>query len=285
MAPVAGTTEYTPTQLAAHIRKVWSKEIGLTASEEQVLVPQFAELEQIEGQLVFRKFGILSTNSLGDTLVGENLVRSGQTEITVPVLPQTEYVCAVVNFNTAARCAFDPKVPLREQMEAAMYERVDRVAANVATGLSTSIVGGPTRSLDDPLIREAKRKLITAAKSAYKVKKDKFVVVIHPQDFENLDGIEAFYRADFRGDAETPLVSGAVYQVRGGYWMESGNILQDSVTRNLMFIPKMAFGIGYNKKYAVKMEEFELIYKLIAWVDFGVMERWDEYAVAINTQV
>jgi hypothetical protein len=276
--------EYTPTQLAAHIRKVWAKEIGLTANEEQVLAPNFKPLDTIEGELAYRKFGTLTTNSLANASVGESLTRSGQTEVTVPATPQTEYVCVVVNLNTVARCAFDPRTPLREQMEGALYERVDRVCAQVGTGLTTNIVGGAGTALSDPIIREAKRKLITSAKSAYKVKKQKFVVVIHPQEFENLDGIEAFYRADIRGDKENPLVSGAVYEVRGGYWSESGNILQDTVTRNLMFLPKLAFGLGFNKKYAVKMEEFELVYKLIAWVDFGTMECWDEYAVLIQTQ-
>lgn len=277
--------EYTPTQLAAHIRKVWAKEIGLTANEEQVLAPNFKPLETIEGELAYRKFGTLGTNSLANSAVGENLTRSGQTEITVPATPQTEYVCVVVNLNTVARCAFDPRTPLREQMEAALYERVDRVCANVGTGLVTNIVGSSTAAISDPIIREAKRKLITSAKSAYKVRKQKFVCVFHPQEFENLDGIEAFYRADIRGDSENPLVSGAVYEVRGGFWSESGNILQDTVTRNLMFLPKITFGLGFNKKYAVKMEEFELVYKLIAWVDFGTMECWDEYGVLIQTQV
>lgn len=276
--------EYTPTQLAAHIRKVWSKEIGLNASEEQVIVPHFGKLEKIEGELAFRKFATLSTNTLADSAVGSGLTVSGQTEVTVSALPVTKYVMTQVNLNTIARCAFDPKVPLRTQMEAAIYEQVDRSGAALATGLSTSLTGGAIRSLDDPLIRESKRKLITAAKSAYKVGKDKFVCIIHPQEFENLDGIEAFYRADVRGDKENPIVNGAVYQVRGGYWYESGNILVDSVCRNLMFIPEMAFGIGYNKEYAVKMEEFELLYKLIAWVDYGLMEKFDEYAVQMATQ-
>ena len=276
--------EYTPTQLAAHIRRVWAKEIGLTANEEQVIVPHFKTLEKIEGQLTYRKFGTLGTNQLADGTSGDALTRSGQTEVVVNATPTTEYVCVVVNLNTIARCAFDPKVPLRSQMESALYERVDRLGANVGTGLTTNIVGSAAAALDDPLIREAKRKLITSAKSAYKVRKQKFVCIIHPQEFENLDGIEAFYRADVRGDKENPLVEGAVYHVRGGYWMESGNILQDTVTRNLMFIPNEAFGIGFNQKYSVKMEEFELVYKLIAWTDVGFMECWDEYAVLIQTQ-
>lgn len=276
--------EYTPTQLAAHIRKVWSKEIGLEANEEQVGVPHFKSLEKIEGELAYRKFATLSTSSLANNAVGETLTRAGNTEVTVSATPQTEYVMTVVNLNTAARCAFDPKVPLRQQMEGALYERVDRVALALAGGLTTSIVGTAASSLTDPLIREAKRKLIVAGKSHYKVGKKKFVTVIHPNEFENLDGIEAFFRADVRGDKANPLVSGAVYEVRGGYWFESGNVLQDTATRNVMFLPDSTFGIGFNQKYAVKMEEFELIYKLIAWVDFGVMECWDQYGVLINTQ-
>lgn len=275
--------EYTPTQLAAHIRKVWSKEIGLDANEEQVIVPKFKSLEKIEGELAYRKFGTLSTSSLSNSQSGEGLTRVGNTEVVVSATPQTEYVMTAVNLNTAARCAFDPKVPLRQQMEGALYERVDRVGAAMFGGLTTNVVGGAARTLDDALIREAKRKLITSAKSMYKVKKDKFACVIHPQDFENLDGIEAFYRADVRGDKENPLVSGAVYEVRGGYWMESGNILQDTMTRNAMFLPGETFGIGYNQKYAVKLEEFELLIKLIAWVDFGTMECWDQYGVLMNT--
>lgn len=276
--------EYTPTQLAAHIRKVWSKEIGLDASEEQVVVPHFKRLEKIEGELAYRKFGTLSANDLGNSTAGSGLTASGNTEVTVSATPATKYVMVVVNLNTAARCAFDPKTPLRTQAQASLYEQVDRTGAALGTGLTTNVVGGATRALDDPLIREAKRKLITSAKSAYKVGKKKFVCVIHPQEFENLDGIEAFYRADVRGDKENPLVSGAVYEVRGGYWMESGNIQQDTVTRNLMFLPDETFGIGFNQEYAVKMEEYELVYKIIAWVDFGVMECWDQYAVLIQTQ-
>ena len=275
---------YTPTQLAAHIRKVWSKEIGLTASEEQVVVPHFKELEKIEGELAFRKFGTLTSNDLANATVASGLTASGNTEVTVSALPLTKYCMAVVNLNTIARCAFDPKVPLRKQMEASIYEQVDRTGAGLATGLSSNIVGAVDRDLDDPMIREAKRKLITSAKSAYKVGDTKFATIIHPNQFENLDGIEAFYRADFRGDKENPLISGAVCEVRGGYWFESGNIQVDTVTRNLMLLPDMTFGIGYNQKYAVKMEEFELIYKLIAWVDFGVMECFDEYGVLIQTR-
>lgn len=276
--------EYTPVQLAAHIRKVWAKEIGLEANEEQVGVPHFKQLEKIEGELAFRRFATLNTNSLANSLPGNSLVASGNTEVTISATPQTEYVMTVVNLNTAARCAFDPKVPLRQQMEGAIYERVDRVGLALAGGLTTSIVGSAASTLTDPIIREAKRKLIVAGKSAYKVGKKKFVTIIHPNEFENLDGIESFYRADVRGDSANPLVSGAVYEVRGGYWYESGNVLQDSATRNVMFLPDLTFGIGYNQKYSVKMEEFELLIKLIAWVDFGVLECWDQYGVLINTQ-
>ena len=276
--------EYTPTQLAAHIRKVWSKEIGLTATEEQKLVPNCKRMEKIEGQLAYRKFGTLTAQSLADGTVGSGLTNSGNTEVTVSLTPATKYVMVIVNLNTAARCAFDPKTPLRTQMQGSLYELVDRTVGALASGFTTNVVGGATRLLDDALIREAKRKLITSAKSAYKVGEKKFVAVIHPQDFEELDGIEAFYRADIRGDKENPLVNGAVYQARGGYWSESGNIQQDTVTRNMMFLPGESLGIGYNMEYAVKMEEYELVYKLIAWVDFGVQTLFDEYCVLMQTQ-
>lgn len=275
--------EYTPTQLAAHIRKVWSKEIGLDANEEQVVVPQFAELEKIEGELAFRKFATLTTNSLANGTPGSGLLASGNTEITISATPQTEYVMTVVNLNTAARCAFDPKVPLRQQMEGAIYERVDRVGAAKAATMTVNVVGGAARVIDDPLIREAKRKLIVSGKEKYKVGKQKFACIIHANEFENLDGIESFYRADVRGDKANPLVEGAVYEVRGGRWYESSNVLQDTMTRNMMILPQQTLGIGYNQKYAVKMEEFELIYKLIAWVDFGTLLRWDQYGVLMNT--
>ena len=249
------------------------------------MVPQFASLEKLEGELAFRKFATLNTNSLANAAVGSGLTVSGNTEITISATPQTEYVMTVVNLNTAARCAFDPKVPLRQQMEGAIYERVDRVGAAKAATMTVNVVGGPAATLTDPLIREAKRKLIASGKQKYNVGKKKFACIIHPQEFENLDGIEAFYRADVRGDKANPLVDGAVYEVRGGRWYESGNILQDTMTRNVMILPDETLGIGYNQKYAVKMEEFELIYKLIAWVDFGTLLRWDQYGVLMNTQL
>lgn len=276
--------EYTPTTLAAHIRKVWSKEIGLDANEEQVAAPHCKRVEKIEGELAYRKFGTLSSNSLADGTVGSGLTVSGNTETTVSLTPATKYVMVVVNLNTAARCAFDPKVPLRKQMEGSLYEQVDRVICQEASGWTTSVVGSASTPLTDPLIREAKRKLIKAAKSAYKVGKKKFVCLIHPDDFETLDGIEAFYRADVRGDKENPLVSGAVYNVRGGYWMETGNIQSDTVNRNMMFLPDESLALGFNQEYAVKMEEYELVYKLIAWVDFGTQTMWDQYCVLIQTQ-
>lgn len=276
--------EYTPTQLAAHIRKVWSKEIGLDANEEQILIPKFKRLEKIEGELAYRKFGTLSGNSLADSAVGSGLTPSGKTEITVSATPATKYVMVVVNLNTAARCAFDPKVPLRTQMQKALYEMVERAGAAQAGGLTTNVIGSADDPLSDPLIRQGKRLLIKTGKEKYKVGKKKFWAVIHPDDFETLDGIEAFYRADIRGDKENPLVEGAVYQVRGGYWTEGGAIQQDTVTRNVMFFPDETFGIGFNKEYAVKMEEYELVYKLIAWVDFGLMTCWDDLGVLLQTK-
>lgn len=275
--------DYTPTQLAAHIRKVWSKEIGLQASEEQVIVPDFKRLEKIEGELVYRKFATLQSNGLANGTSGIGLTNSGQTETTVSALPQTRYVMTVVNLNTLARCAFDPKTPLREQMQSKLYEDVDRAGGELMQYLTTNVVGGAAERWNDGLVRELKRKLVVSGKSAYKVGKKKYTVAFHPNGFDDLDAIEAFYRADIRGDAENPLVNGAMYQVRGGYWKETGNIQVDGVTRNVAFFPDMTFGIGFNKEYAAKSEEFELGLKLILWVDFAVAEYWDEYGCLVQT--
>ena len=275
--------EYTPSQVSAHIRKVWSKEIGLVASEEQIAVPLCAKLEKIEGELAFRKFGTLTTNSLSDSAVGSGLTVSGQSEIAISATPATRYVMVVVNFNTAARLAFDPKTPLREQMKAAMYEQVDRTVMSLATLLTTNIVGDATAEISDALMREVKRKLTLSAKSRFKPGKTGYAVVMHPSDIETLEGIEAYYKSADRGDGETPLPDGWMYKVRGATIYESGSVQVDTVTRNFAVIPNETWGIGYNQDYSAKMEEYELLWKLILWLDFGVLERWDEYGVAINT--
>jgi len=275
--------EYTPTQVQAHIRKVWSKEIGLVASEEQVAVPLAADLEKIEGELAFRKFGTLSTNNLSDSAVGSGLTASGNAEITISATPMTKYVMVVVNFNTAARCAFDPKTPLRTQMQAAMYETVDRTLLGLASSLTTNVVGGVDEEISDSLMREVKRKLTSSGKSKFKPGKTGYAVIMHPGDIETLDGIEAYWKADGRGDRETPLPTGWMYKVRGGTIYETGNVQVDTVTRNVALLPNETWGIGYNQKYAAKMEEYELVWKLILWIDFGVLERWDEYGVLIQT--
>lgn len=275
--------EYTPTQVSAHIRKVWSKDIGLQANEEQVAVPHCADLEKIEGELAYRKFGTLQTNSLSDSAVGSGLTPSGNTEVAISATPATKYIMTVVNFNTAARLAFDPKTPLRKQMQAAMYEMVDRTVMGLASQFTTNVVGGATEEITDAMMREVKRRLTVSGKSEFKPGKTGYVVLMHPGDIETLDGIEAYYRSDVRGDKETPLVSGWMYKVRGGTIYETGNVQVDTVTRNVAILPGMTWGIGYNAKYQAKLEEFEMLWKLIIWLDFGVLERWDEYGVAINT--
>lgn len=276
--------EYTPTQLAAHIRKVWAKEIGLIASEEQVAVPHFKKMDKLEGELAFRKFGTLTAQSLPNGTAGTGLTNSGNTETAVSMTPQTKYVMTVTNLNTIARCAFNPQEPLRKQIEASLYEQVDVAGTTLFSSLSVT-AGGAGVNWSDALVREARRLLVTNGKSKVKFGRSdsNLVCVFHPYGLDDLDAIEAFYRADIRGDDENPLVNGALYKVRGIAWYESGNVVVDTACRNGLFIAGETFGISYNKEYGMKMEEYELAEKLIGWVDFGVVERFDELGVLVNT--
>lgn len=276
--------EVTPTILAGHIRKVWSPEIGLAANEEQVIVPNFLDLNKIEGEQVYRKYGTLAASSLANGDSGQGLTAAAVSPTSVSTTPGTKYVMTITNLNTIKRCVFNPNDPLRKLIESSLYEQVDQLGAALATGLATNVTGGAGVNWDDSLVREARRMLVTSAKSKYNVKKDKYVCVFHPYGLDDLEGIEAFYRADMRGDDENPLVSGVLYHVRGGYWSESGNIQIDTAARNMMFIPNLTFGIGFNQKYDVMMQPYELVQKLIGWVDVGVQELWDEYGVLINTK-
>jgi hypothetical protein len=284
--------EWTPTQAAAWIRQVWSKDINLAAYDEAVIWPHAKELGMIEGQLNFRKM-----TNLGRTRVTSNsttlnsLTMSGTTESNTTATPLLIYCALEVNFNTLARMMNDPKSAFRRGVELSLAEGVDAELASLASSFSTSVIGGPTTNISFANAASVIEAFSINAKMYYKPGKTEGVVILHSVQAGDLVQVSQLSEWQFRGNAgEAPVVSGWVVRGAGHYWYDT-NVITESGTTNdtdykrcMALIPDLTIGIGFNQKPTVKSEDFLLVTRIIGWTDLAVMLCWEQYGAMVKTK-
>lgn len=275
--------QYTPgTEAANWIEQHWDPEIFIAAYEESVIIPLFTKMEKPGKQLNFRKHATLSTLQLGESSAGSSLTFAANTETVNTATPSTRYCATEVNANVLARMMADPEDTLRKSVEMSLAAKMDNLAGALFAALSTSTVGSGAASIDKTAILEAQRKLAVAAKMYYKPGVTPASVVVASSKTDQLTAISDFMSAQVRGDNANPIVTGWLFEAMGFKFYETGSLTFDTSLHNCMFV-KPAFGIGYNQRPTVKLQQYQLADRIIAWADFAVIERDDACAVDIQT--
>jgi hypothetical protein len=275
------------TELALTIPQVWSAGLREDATEEMVVVRDFSIAEGVEkilGQLNVRKIARQSYNVLAAT-GGTGLTYANNVEGVATCTPVWLYGAVEINRAAYNRLDFDPDNPYRDMLKNALGEGVEYYGASLWSSLATNVKGSGAADLDLGLALDAEMALAINAKRFYKPGKTPWYLKMHPSQIKNLMSQFNAIASNVRGDAEKPIVSGWMSDVLGAHIDETGNIVQTGgVTHNLGFIPE-AFVIAYNEEMTVlPVQAYELVNRLIATVELGVMAVYEKFAVDIQTK-
>lgn len=285
MAGVIGTTE-----TATWIPQVWSAGLREEATEEMVIVNDFSDAEgvtKIMGQLNIRKIKRQTAQALNAATAGAGtaLVYNQNTEVSVNCTPVWAYAAVELNRAVYNRLDFDPDNPYRDMLKNGLSEYIDQAGGTLASALATNVKGSGAADLDFGLALDAEMALATYAKRFFRPGKTPWYMKIHPSQIKSLMSQFNLIADYVRGDGEKPIHSGWMSKALGANIDETGNVLQSGgITHNLGFIPE-AFVIAYNEDMTVlPPQAFELVNRIIATVEFGVVEVFDEFAVDIQTR-
>ena len=277
------------TEAALWIPQVWSAGLRQDATEEMVVVRDFSAAEGVEkimGQLNVRKIARQSYNTLAASGgSGTGLVYAQNVEGVATCTPTWLYGAVEINRAVYNRLDFDPDNPYRDMLKYALGEGVDIAGAGLWSSLSTNIKGSGAADLDAGLALDASMALAISAKRFYRPGQTPWYLKVHPTQIKNLMSQFNLIADYVRGDSEKPVVSGWMSKALGANIDETGNIVQSGgVTHNLGFIPE-AFVIAYNEDMTVlPPQAFELVNRIIATVEFGVMAVYEKFAVDVQTK-
>jgi hypothetical protein len=268
---------------------VWRPSMGLTTTEESVLADKVEDgnegVEKIAGKLHIRKLGTFGRTTLADgtgtAAVGTGLTYQGQDETETTVVPKTVYTALEINKNVFSRMILNPRNGFRTQLAASLAEGQDAEVAALASSFANYL--GGAQDLDKGLLLACLGGFATRAKKMFKVGVTVADLVIHPSQIQFLLDIPEITNAQIRGDDQNPNVKGWVWTAWNLRLNETGNVLQSGgLTYNPLFL-RPAMVLGYNQKPDFLVQEYELVERIIAWMELGAGLVWDQYCMAVLT--
>jgi hypothetical protein len=281
------TTITRGTHVAEWIPTLWTPGLKEEATEEMVIVNDFADPEgvtKIGGELNIRKIKKQSATALANTGDGAGLTFAANTEAHVSLTPTWIYAAVQLNRQVYKQLDFNPDNAYRDMLKYALAEYIDQAAGVLAASLATNVKGSSLAHLDKGLILDAQQALVISCKRKFKPGVTPWFFKFHPTELKNLLSIFDITADYVRGDAEKPIVSGWMSKAFGGKFDETSNIyVASGVTHNLAHISD-AFVKAYNEDPTVlPPQDFDMTTKIIATAEFGVGEVFDEYAVDVQT--
>lgn len=282
----------TTTQMANLLETQYRKRFSLDTSERMVIASAFDDategLQKLGNKIVLRKIATktarvgTATNAMDPT----GLDWEQDTELAVEVEPTFRYCAYSLNKPAQTRLLADNefKRGVREQMTRGLSEAIDLSAGDLASSLSTNVVGSGAVNLDQSLILEALGKLRIGAGRYFELGSTKAHFCVHPKQLQHLFGITNYMNAQFRGQDNGPVATGVVVPGWGVTIKISGNV-DDSggALHNFMHV-KESHVIGWNEKPQLLPEQpYGLDLLLIAFTEAVVKEFYDEYAVDVQT--
>lgn len=278
---------YTSATYAANwIEQVWRSSIHITAYNKQKIVKNWTDLNEgvpkMSGTFNYRKHANLSratiaTNTDGTTDL--SFVRN--TEAVVSKNPVTFAIPVSVTDELLAKMILDPRDTLRNSIELSLAEGVDAQGAAVYSDIVTNSTGGAGTNISKSVVLDGIRKMATSAKMYFNPGETPGYLVVHPAQIDDILSIPEVTQANIRGDSADPNVQGWVWKAYGLNVDQSANIsTAGGQANNLMFIPQ-AFGIGYNQKIQVKLQDYLLAHRIIGWTQFIAATLNEQYAVLV----
>jgi len=273
------------------LEQTWRGELATQCNEEMRIANDFDNgndgLSKFGNVLNIRKILRIAASTLSTTDTGKSLTYTNNTEQVVQVSPTFAYGAVEIARTTLARLLAEAKLraAYRKQIAAGLATKIDADAGALAASLTTNVKGSSAQNFDKAFLLDGIGALISSAKDLYSPGAGGWAFLkYHPNQWDQVHAINEITNAQIRGDSEKPVKVGWVWQAYGLKLMESGNVYTAAGTAHNLLHIKESHVLAYNSRPDfLSPQEFELVWRLIAFVEYGVGEVWDEYAVDMQT--
>jgi hypothetical protein len=223
---------------------------------------------------------VAAAQATAGSMSGQSLTYTANTEGSATLTPASFYAAQEVDLPVILRAVEDPEGKIREGLSSSIAAIIDSTALSRVASLTTNLVtaaGGLVKAS----ILSAIKLGATGGKQFWKPGTSGPFCCLHVSQIDDVLNITDITSAQWRGDRVNPIVTGWVATAFGVDFYESGNVYTAGGNAyNVMCIPR-AFGMSYNQKPQVLLQEFGLAVRIICWADFATNIVRDAYAVQI----
>ncbi len=274
--------ETSVTTAATWIKQEWDP-IDVAATEEMIFGELISQRKKAFGQLTVPYLAnVPASQATTGSMSGQSLTYTANTEGSATLTPVPYYAAQEVDLPVIVRAVQDPEGVIRQNCIDSITAIIDSTALSKVALLTGNIVSAPG-GLVKASILSAIRLGATGGKKLWKPGQTGPFCCIHVSQVDNLLDISEITSAQIRGDRMNPVVTGWVASAYGVDFYESGNVyVTGGNAYNVMCIPR-AFGMSYNQRPQVLLQEFGLAVRIICWSDFSTNVVRDAYAVQIVT--
>lgn len=278
--------------LSSVIEQVWKPEFGPQANEERVATRGFSGADGV------KKIGRTLNLSKVGRVTAQTLTASGDAFRSALVYDDTNQSNTSA---TAVRIYCGAQIPVyvesqllryqdflekyKSQMVKSLVAKIDSDGGQLASGITTNIIGGAGQDITESLLTSGIAKLALSAKEYFSPGKNRAFLTVYPLQIDNILQIPTIVNAYIRGDEANPIVKGWVWDAYNLDMAESGNVyVSGGLAYNFLHIPQ-AFVLGYNQEPTpLPPQDNGLATVVLATAEYAMKLWFDEYSVLIQTQ-
>lgn len=273
------------------LESTYRAELATQCNEEMRIANDFDNgndgLSKFANVLNIRKLLRIAASTLGASTSNKSLTYTANTELVVQVSPTFAYGAVEIARTLLSRLIAEAKLRAgyRKLIAAGLATKIDADAGQLAASLTTNVKGSIAQNFDKTFLLDGAGALVETCRDLYNPGSGRWAFLkYHPKQYKHVHAISEITNAQIRGDGEKPVKIGWVWDAYGLKLMETGSVYSAAgVAHNLLHI-REAFVLAYNTRPEfLTPQEFELVWRLIAFVEYGVGEVWDEYAVDMQT--
>jgi hypothetical protein len=274
--------EVSTTTAATWVQNNWDP-IDVAATEESIFAELISQRRKSQGQLTIPYMSnVTALAATAGSMSGQSLTYAAATEGSATLSPSAYYAAQEVDLPLIMRAVQDPEQAIQENLSASIASIIDYTALSRVALLAGNIVNA-AGGIDKASFLSAIKLGATGAKRYWRPGGTGPFCCLHVSQVDSFLNISDFMSAQIRGDRMNPIATGWAATVAGVDVYESGNVYTSGGTAyNVMCIPR-AFGMSYNQRPKVLLQEFGLVVRIICWTDFSTNIVRDAYAVQINS--
>lgn len=278
-------TTYNPGATGLYLMpEAWAKSAEKAVHDKTKFINRIREFPKLDNTLHIPKMSRFAALTLSQTAADGSVTYVANTETEATITPTGLYVATMLDANYVAQGGVAKIADFKAECEMTLAEKMDNVGLALVDDLTTNVLGAYAADIDAATWRGALAALAVSARGEAEPGQAPFYAVLHTSQIDDVLGISEFTHAEIRGTGASALVNGLVTK---GYGVDVAFSNQVNTTGagadNPVFLPE-AFGVSYNQRISIKVQEFDLETKVIAYVNFGVATVHDGRAVNLRSK-